>query len=465
MSKGVSKQCSILNYLRRVDEDLHELLQDLCIGKMLVPRRGSPGITFLRPDKALLKEIQHMAAGDDPENAIAALQSLVLLDNLPTIKDFQDKKSDIPTYLRKKLQVGSVDGKKVVLSNGAEIVPDNDFKARNDRDNISVYIISKALIPLDGAPADFSNAKKNEKKGGASLCNNRKELFERVLQLFCGSNRDPAMELLVAMHGWAKAQPDANHNAKVLQAAIENKASYDTLATLAIILQPYNVSGSPYMPDEVYAEFKSAMYAADSSFEAYVCFSRNKSADDYYRALSTGGSEVQNSVLAAVQSASEKLAEKMGKLNAVRLLVEFYETDGASLQSQLGLPAVSKLQLYAESELRVLSATVLDNSNGRYDFDELSILYRNCKLDRPYICDDKDLVQSANLGFYYSTVYLIARSDVLFYVPSVNGTDLSRISNDNVFLGLNKSMRDNDALANKRAASQSLIVASDNLTF
>lgn len=422
---------------------------------MLIPRKGAAGITFLRPDKALLKDIQDMASGDEPESAIEALQSLVLLDNISSIGEFDDKKSDIPTYLRKKLQVVSADGKKVILKNGAEIVPDKDFQARKDRGNISVYIISKALVPADGPDADFSNAVAKEKKGGADLGANRQSLFENVLHSFCVTDRDSAMELLVAMHGWAKAT-GANGVAK----AIEAKASFDTLATLAIILQPYSPSVSPYIGDEDLDAFRTAMYM-DKNFQSDThAYSRNEKCNNDYSVLASGDSESQkdSKMTEKVQVHSTKLAAKMGKLNAVRLLNDYYNVECQELCS-----GVSALRLFAEAELRVLSAMVLENSSGRFDEDELLAIYRNCKLDKPYMCNDKDLIQSSNLGFYYSTVYLIARSDALFYVPSLAGSDTSAISGDTVFIGLNLAMK--NMLNNKREKSQESIVNESNVKY
>ena len=434
MSKGVSKQCSILNYVRHNDEQLYELIQDLCLGKIFMPRRGSPGITFLRPDKALLKEIQEMAAGDQPEDAIEALQSLVLLDNLSSIKDFDEKKSDIPTYLRKKLQVVSADGKKVVLKNGAEIVPDKDFQARSDRGNISVYMISKALVPTDGPDADFSNAKIKPKKGGAELGGSRAQLFERVLHNFCESKQDPAMELLAALHGWAAK------NKPAVADAIASKCSYDTLASLAIVLQPYK-SSPTHLSNEDLSSFISEMYGQSGEsglFQTLPVYSLRKDVSEYYDKLA--GAEHKDAV--RLRTESEDLARGMGKLNAVKKLNAYYDQK---------FPGTKSLA-FAEAELRVMSAMLLENSDGRYDYQELSALYRACNLDAPYVCADKDLVANANIGFYYSTVYLIARSDALNYVPNLNGSKSDAISNDQAYISLNLTMQ--DMLRDRRSASQ-----------
>ena len=70
----------------------------------------------------------------------------------------------------------------------------------------------------------------------------------------------------------------------------------------------------------------------------------------------------------------------------------------------------------AESELRVFSAIAQDNQT---DVHELRNLYRNqCSLDGPYLVDAEN-VAAGNIGFYYSSVCLIIRSDGLVYFPGV----------------------------------------------
>ena len=47
MSKGVQKYCSILNYIRQADEDLFELVQDLCVVICLSQEKTHPALHFL----------------------------------------------------------------------------------------------------------------------------------------------------------------------------------------------------------------------------------------------------------------------------------------------------------------------------------------------------------------------------------------------------------------------------------
>jgi hypothetical protein len=120
-------------------------------------------------------------------------------------------------------------------------------------------------------------------------------------------------------------------------------------------------------------------------------------------------------------------------------------------------------ELFAEAELRVLSATVLDNSNGNYDADELLALYRNCTLNKPYMCGDASFVRTAGVGFYYSTVYLIARSDALMHSPGIAGDPLCDVAKDGAFISLNSAMK--TALCGKRQASKNAITAVSEMPY
>jgi hypothetical protein len=433
MSKGVQKHCSVLNYIRHADEELYDLIQDLCIGRMFVPKRGSPGITFLRPDKSLLKQIQSMAAGDNPEEAVEAIQSLVLLDNLSSIREFDDKKSDIPTYLRQKLPVMSADGKKVTLKNGAEIHPDPEFEARGDRANISVYLISKSLVPAKTEESDFSNAKVKvaKKKGGADFGDNRVDMFVAVLKSMAGGDTEPAMELLVELHHFLNGKPE--------QALVASQCSYDAIASLACVLQPYK-NGNTYLKDELVNEFRNYMYGTDASatseFKADMhAFSLSGSVADEYKSLV----EAQHPAASAVTDAVVKVSSEVGKLNAIKKLKDFYGRVGGIA----GLPAAratySVDELFAEAELRVMSAILFDN-NPRPELGELQNLFEKCNLDKPYMLADPDIVKGSNIGFYFSTVYLITRSDALLYVPGAvaAGVGLDEIFNESKQVNLSR---------------------------
>ena len=446
MSKTVHKHCNIINYIRQVDTDLYDLVQDLCIGRIFVPRRGAPGLTFLRPDKELLSKIKKLAGGDNPEEAVAALQSLVLLDYLPSTEVFEDKKSDIPTFLRKKLEVASADGKKVVLKNGAELVLDSKFEARNDRSNIAVYIISKSLVPTDGEPANFSNASAGNKKvkGGAEYSGKSKaDLFRLVLDACCdcscssSSKRDPALEILVSLMRYLE-----KNSHKENLSTVKSQLSSDTLTTLAIVLQPFRTdsTGVEYIPSSIYNDWVNKYGNSRLKDITSFCYVDNPVA--YYVSAMNSAKEEYKELAASINKTREPMLDKVSKVSAVQQLNDFYTNSpikGPGLRSSM-----QSKQAIAESELRVMGALLNEKTDGgTLDKDEaLQVYEKTCKLDRPYMCSDKELISGSNLGFYFSSIYLIVRSDALLYVPGVcdHCDDLKCIADEDKNISLDKSI-------------------------
>lgn len=451
MSKaGVKKHCSILNYLRQTDNDLYELIQDLCMGRIFIPRRNTPGVTFLHPDKTLLGKIKKMAFGDDPELAVQAIQSMVLLDYLPATSDFDDKKNDIPTFLRKKLPVASVSGSKVLLKNGAEVTIDKNFKTRSDRSNMAVYNLSKELVPTDTEPATFVNAKKDKNskvKGGAVYEQKRKSLFMQILNACCDEkkgNRDPAMEALASLCDYLKGS-----NKTTELAVVQSQLSWDTLASLTIVMQPYK-SGNLYLSDECILQWaRVASYAGSSLFyygNPVDCYKHNMEAAK--TALSRA--------IPAITTIRRRVADCVAKTNCLPALAKAYR----ELHNLDSLPEPRRAvlgngkQALAESELRVMSACLQDNTKNFFDYNEVVDLYtRHCTLDQPYILSSADQINASNIGFYFSTAYLIARSDALCYVPGIPGdVGLEGIAQETRMITLDRGMVDVNTLKQQYAA-------------
>lgn len=440
MSKGVNKHCSILNYIRHADDKLYDLVQDLCIGRMFVPRKGVSGLTFLRPDKQLLEQIQALASGDDPEKAVDALQSMLLLDNLDDISDFEDKRNNIPTFKRKKLPVASVDGSKVVLSNGAEIHPDKEFESRGDRENISVYILSKALVPASSEPASASNASarsKSKKHGGGDTRGSRGELFGRVLAAYCASvDSNPAVELLVTLLKYLNA------NDPQCAALVRSQLSDDAIASLAVILQPYRTAGFTYISADVYNSWLSSPGVNKNPEMSLFVFTSGPLA--YYTKQMELGKQECAAHVSQVLAAQEEALDGISRSNIVDKLAAFY--------SDKNLPHGRRGTLaYAEAELRVFSA--LAQQYGTCDIDRMRPLFcMQCTLDKPYICADKTLIKAADLGCYFSGVYLIARSDALFYLPglgeSAGFTSMNDVQKSTSMIKLGNGLRGNDSFYN-----------------
>jgi len=446
MTKTIKKHCSILNYLRHNDKDLYELMQDLCIGRMLIPRRNTPGITFLRPDANLLKKIFKMAVGDDPEEAVAAMQSLVLLDHLPTPEDFEDKKDSIPTYLRKKLPVATVSSKKIHLKNGAEIVLDHKFEPRKDRNNMSVYIISKELVPTDTETIDLADVKKKNHskriRGGAEFKDGKKALFEHVLNKHSNEevmkNGNPAMEVLTSLCDYLKKN---NHDEEY--DIVCSQLSWDTLASLAIVLQPYRTRNDlTYVPQGILSKWAGVSTKKHASLEHIFYYQKNVL--DKYQQHMNHGAELFREVRDKVKKIRDHVMSTVAKINVIGKISSAYLKIKELVTVPKRADVLSKRRLaLAESELRVFSAILHDISRECPNIHELKSLYiTKCNLNEAHILSNKDQINMSNIGFYFSSAYLIARSDALVYFPGYDDeADLDEITNETVPISLDKKLK------------------------
>jgi hypothetical protein len=433
MSKSVHKHCNILNYIKQADKELYELVQELCIGRMFNPRRGSPGLTFLRPDDSLMKEIKSLAYGDNPEKAVEILQSCVLLDYLPKPDDFDAKKDDIPTFLRKKLQVVSADGKKVVLKGNGEITVDKAFESRADRSNLAVYILSKALVEPGVDASTFSNAKLAPKKvkGGAEMAGcNRVSLYNKVLDECADAekskDRDPAMEVLISIMQFLTSKKFGN---PAHAHSVRSQLSHDTLASLTIVLQPYLGSHeNGYLTDSMFEEW-TKNYSHPKL--GYYIGKNVKPGSLYVDYMNTAASDA---IVGKIVALRDEVRQYGSKPTALKMTSEAHsKLVGLAGDGPRG--SARRDQNMSESELRVLFAIEREHlTSGTTEeyIQRLKAIAEVCKLDAPYLCHP-DQVKDMSIAHYLSTVGLVTRSDAFFYWPGVAKSSDVLLSNINDF--------------------------------
>lgn len=402
MSKSVNKHCSILNYLEDKDPTLYKIIKHLCMGGMFKVRKHSSGLTFLRPDSNLVDKLKKLAYGDNPEEAVQVIQSMILLDNLESLDDFANNKDDISTFLRKKLPVASANSKSVMLTNGAEIRVDDDFDSRNDK-NISVHLLSKEFVPTDTEPASGSNNKPKVKKmmGGADYNGGRAKLFINVLieHARC-EKRNPSLEVLVNLMQYLE------NSRSSLLSGVMSQLSGDTIASLAIVLQPFR-SAHTYIDDATYNAWAASSTRKETSLYYY-----GSAPLAYYARKMQEAAVGKKEAMKKLKEDQEALVGDASKPTIVKGIMGLY----ANL-TNYSYPHNNAVLAFAEAELRVFS-TLLQQNFTYFDAAELLDLFQNkCTLESPYICQDRQLVMGANVGFYYSTVYLLARSDALVYIP------------------------------------------------
>jgi hypothetical protein len=165
MPTKLKRFCRITKFLEQHDKELYQTIDDLCLFNLF--RSRGNGITFLHPsDKAFRKKIIDSAYSDSPEKAIDMIRSLVLMDYLPSPKDFESKKDDIPNALRKRLEVASADAKTVTLKSGHKLTVESKFAPIRSNDPSAVYILSgPGPLPLTGPSANMKYAQKKAPDG------------------------------------------------------------------------------------------------------------------------------------------------------------------------------------------------------------------------------------------------------------------------------------------------------------
>lgn len=184
MAHKLKKFCKITRYIEQIDGELSQMISDLCLERLFVPR-GVNGITFLYPkEESYRKEIIAAAYGSNPEKAIQMLESLIVLDHLPRPGDFVLKKDDIPNALRQRIEVASADVSSVKLTCGATLTPDPGFAPISTRENMAVYQIKGPQIPLNGPKATMKYASKrrskNSKLGGYDKSEDISEFYKNI---------------------------------------------------------------------------------------------------------------------------------------------------------------------------------------------------------------------------------------------------------------------------------------------
>lgn len=443
MSVKLDSYCSILSFVESHNPDLHKLIQHLCLSHIFTPRSRF-GITFLMPDKALTAKLLKLAE-QDSDAAAKNIQNGLLLEYVSSLNGFKgrDAKNPLPNARRQGVALGA--------NLKMEQLSDAKFKGRSpvpNRDvNIAVYHLSDNFV-ADGEPVDLKelaakkDAQKSAKTGGADLGdqdqNNRQALFEAVLKAQCGcdeeknnaSVRDAAMEILYELHQFYD-QKDSS-----VAQLIRSQLSYDTLASLAVVLQPYKNEPS-YISD--ITPFIKQMYSRDGNYRQSSLFTYN--------------SDVANQFCALHQSAMDEFKNHtvkggddfiMNKTNANKCIEKYIENNSQNLPST----RQDKEQMKAELELRLVAALAQENEAN---YDELLVLFKKYNLDKPYLLD-LDNIDSA---FFYSVLQLAVRSDAL-YIPHDDRDCgvLSDISQIEKHISLSKTMKEKNT--DKRQKSVTL---------
>ncbi len=414
MSKGPSKFCSISNYLKKHNDNLHELIDDLCLGRMLAPKKGAEGVTFLMPDKKLFDKLKKMSESE-PEQAVKIFQSMVITDYLPEYPDF--KSGDVPNYLGNKIKVKSYSSKGVELEGGGMLELDKKFVPRDDRKNLVVYHLSGEFPLVDNNVKVSPNNRKSV-KGGAQFASDKQKFFLQVLAAYCNNvtGRDPALEALVSLLMWSEG--------KEIHPTLLSLLSVDTLATLAVILQPYKTQeNTTYLTELDYNEW-AKKYSDDCELFSYIVNPVEKYNDYMIKAK-----EMFSSVISSVEKLRENLINAAAKPTLYNNIQEFYSGVNKLQLPEKRVKSIENNQSYAEGELRLMC--VIMNDNQEMNLKSLTELFSKFNLNKPYLCEGQKDVSDSDTASFYSSVYLLSRSNALFYLPGLSGNNVSAFTNGN----------------------------------
>lgn len=416
---NVKQHCSILNYLKNVNSDLYDLIQNLCLGRSFSPRRGTRGVTFLNPSKKLTSDLLKLAE-KDALKAVETIKSLIIVDYLPSCDDLMSVKDDVPTALDKKLVPDKKVGNKVVFKNGSEVSVDSKFVPREDRMNMVVYDLDKKLVDTEGNKAEFKYNKANSSgpkvvKGGGEFSLDRKVLFNTIMKACANDSngKDSAMECLVTI---IKAAED-----EVVKQAICSQLSWDTKASLAIVLQPYRTANDNccYVSDELLKKLHDKYSINDgsdlSSYWSYVDNPVGK-----YREYMECGFNIIEGKAEAIRNLVNAAREKSNKAEIIKIINQLHNDFKTTGTNNAIRNQVLESELFlAEAELRILSAHINSNSNGRCCVQELNEMFKKHNLNKPLLFNDETLATKCEITHYISLYNMMLCSDAIFYIPNL----------------------------------------------
>lgn len=409
----------LLNFIENECPELFEIIQDLCLSRMFLLKKKIIGITFLIPDKELMQKIKIMN-NEDTEHLVPILQSLVLLMNLPTIRQFEKYMNDIPTFLQKKLPIKKIEKNKIILENGSNITPTNKYN-NYFRGPFSVYNISGDFVPLNSVDADYSNINniRENKRTQHNEDNDefsRQELYQHLFNNYKKNKRDPFLEVIISFYEWA----EKNNNQELLQ-LIKEQSSYDTLSSATIILQPYKEKNNLYIKDEEFNEWCHYQ----KYFKYYCDMSKGNPIDKYISILEN---KDNNNNIKQIYKNRKRAEETTSKPTIISVLTKNIN-DGIKFVCPLRQKNYNETNLaLSETELRVISSIMHDNES---DINEFQIMFsKKLKLDEPFYLTNKAM-KTCNIGFYYSTAYLAIRSNGYLYL-SGEANNIYRDNIDNI---------------------------------
>lgn len=398
-TKQNTPQYTILRLIEKTNRPFYELIDNLCIGRLFVPRVGVE-VTFLIPDDKLTAILSKMESNvKTAEECVKIIQACVLMGYYTDPEDFRNGAI-------------SVVGGKVAPIPAKNLKIMKDFLPKEYRNSITVWQISDALpsppVSLSQNETEEKIIKRKQKYDGSDDI--YKTLYDTVVKM--KDKYDQAyVNLFVAMY------EAADDDAKVI---IQSHLSYDTFASLYVLLKPNlrDVRDHPYKC--LFEIFEKMQQTAKT-----IC-SRASQKDEYVKLMASYESKIKRN--------NASIHDSIAPAIAYNVFAGYY---GDIKKNNLQHPRIehnTPEMMCAEDEFRIISFWSIYNDD-KYLSDRQLALYT---LDKPQMCTKV----MTDKPVYFSIAHALSRSDVLFYEPNnlkQSSKDFKFFQNANFLLSIQKT--------------------------
>lgn len=415
-TKYARQYSNLADYIKDTDPDLAELIDDLGIHRLFIPRRNTSGITFLHPNKESTKELYKLV-DSNPNSATDYIKSLLIVDYVKGLKDFSKQ---LTTLAEKKLPVREVSLDKVYLTNNS-VISKTNANINFTGDNIMVFDIS-GLVPIDGEKSMIETNGKRRTKPKSADDPDRALFFESILEqhfaeMIRKPKRNPALEVILSIIRYL----EMNETDKSLILTIKSFLLPDALTSLALILQPYYTGSDKYITDYIFIDF------ATEYTNNYASYTLISNPFELYAKYVMECTTQFAGLLEWIETERTYIRENCTKKNINTLLISFY--DKIAKHKELPTRRKNPSLALCEAEMIVMSALMWEQDTNLAD---LRSFYRTkCNLNYVYLIS-VDNIKNSGLAFYYSTVWLVVRSCALFHIANNVKRELVALSSDGI---------------------------------
>jgi hypothetical protein len=157
--KGRTVFCGIGDYIRLKNPIFWDAIEALCMSKLVIPGKFSPGVAFIYPEESFLQKLIVKSMSPDDEGgernvsqAMDWFKSLIIPDNIQSGDDAKAKVIGNRLLVTLPIDRDQTKKDKIVFSNGCVIEKDKEFHAIPKHNNISVWIATKGSPATEGEP-------------------------------------------------------------------------------------------------------------------------------------------------------------------------------------------------------------------------------------------------------------------------------------------------------------------------